>query len=47
MQVDYSVIYDMWLNAEIPDSLNPSKATDSNNYLVGKRKLAGRAETAA
>ena len=25
MQVDYSVIYDMWLNAEIPDSLNPSK----------------------
>lgn len=25
MQVDYSVIYDMWLNAEIPDMLNPTK----------------------
>ena len=47
MQVDYSVIYDMWLNAEIPGFLKSVKATDSNNYLVGKRKLAGRAETAA
>ena len=25
MQVDYSVIYEKWLNAEIPDALNPSK----------------------
>lgn len=26
MQVDYSVIYEKWLNAEIPDMLNPANS---------------------
>ncbi len=51
MQVDYSVIYDKWLTAEIPDMLNPAKQpivkilyTESANLEEGQKMPLHKAE---
>ena len=51
MQVDYSVIYDMWLNAEIPDMLNPTKQpvvtilwSESPHFETGQKMPLNKAD---
>ena len=51
MQVDYSVIYEKWLNAEIPDMLNPTKQpvvtilwSESPHFETGQKMPLNKAD---